>query len=229
MAIDKKNSPVWYRVVVWIVLIAFVVGMVVVGVVSIFNGGLQNPTNSSSTNASSQETTATAAAQKAEATINGRHQPQVTAALAALKSKPDDFTTNSNVGTAYSLWGQDLMNAGDNQSSIDAMARYKDAAPYLAKAYNLKPTDTAIANSYILALAYSGDQAQATSVARDVTKKNPNDAQSWSNLGFLLSTSSDKNAKTEAIAALQTAIKKDTSGTLKAAAQQEIDTLNKAQ
>jgi len=227
MAIDKKNSPGWYKVVVWIVLIAFVLGMVVVGVAWIFNGGgsnLQDPNATSSS--SSQNTSATASSEK---TINDRYQPQVTAALDALKSKPDDFTANNNVGLAYSLWAQDLMNSSDTQSEADATTIYGKAVPYLKKAYELKPTDASVANSYVLALAYSGDQAQALTVAREVTTKNPNDAEAWYAMGLLLANSSEKNAKQDAIAALRTAIEKDTSGTLKASAQQEIDTLNKAQ
>ena len=37
MAIDKKKSPVWYKVVVWIILICFVFGVVFAGVLWLFS------------------------------------------------------------------------------------------------------------------------------------------------------------------------------------------------
>lgn len=227
MAIDKENSPGWYKVVVWIVLIAFVLGMVAVGLTWIFNGigsNLEDP--NAATTTTSVDTSSNASA---ETTINGRYQPQVTAALDALKAKPDDFNANNNVGIAYSLWAQDLMNSGDEQSQAAATSRYRDAVPYLKKASELQPTNSSVANSYILALALSGDKTQALSVARNITKTDPGNAEGWYYLGLLLADSGETNATKDAIAALRTAIEKDTSGTLKASAQQEIDTLNKTQ
>ncbi|MCL2881798.1 MAG: tetratricopeptide repeat protein [Coriobacteriia bacterium] len=221
MAIDKKNSPGWYKVVVWIVLIVFVVGMAAGGLWQVFTGGLSG--QDTSTSSSNTQSTSNQAA------IDKTHQAQVTAALAALKAQPNDFTANKNVAQAYALWAQTLMDQNDSQSQAAAPARFKDAVPYLRKAYSLKPTDTSVANSYVLALAYSGDPTQALAVAREVTTKNPNDAEAWLNLGVLLANSDTQNAKADAIAALRTAIQKDTSGTLKATAQQEIDTLNKTQ
>ncbi|MCL2654196.1 MAG: hypothetical protein FWD65_00615 [Coriobacteriia bacterium] len=228
MAIDKKNSPLWYRVVVWIVLIGVLVGMAAAGLFQVFSGGLNTGnsspnSNSVSTQDASDQTTVNA--------INAQYQPLVTTQLTTLKSKPDDFDANKNVAQTYFLWAQDLMNSTSVQAKADATARYQEAVPYLKKANSLKPTDASVANFYVQALAYSSDQAQALVVAREVTKKIPANAEAWANLGYLLTmtTSSDKNAKTEAIAAFRTAIEKGASGTLKTQIQQEIDKLNTAQ
>jgi len=220
MAIDKKNSPTWYKVVVWVVLIGLVLGMVAVGLTQIFNGGLSNATNSTSSN----QTTST---QDTVTVIDGRYQPVVDAQLEMLKAKPDDFDANNNTGQAYLAWAQELMQSSSAQALTDALNRYKQGLPYLKKAYDLKSSDRNVGGNYAAALYASGNVAQAVTVAQAVVKASPDFADGWYNLGIYLSNSSEANAKQDAVTAFRTAIEKDTSGTLKASAQQEIDTLNK--
>jgi len=220
MAIDKKNSPGWYKVVVWIILICFVAGFVVSGAMWIFNPDSRNAGmgTTANNNNSSQETTT----QALIAVINAQYQPQVETKQTALKAAPESFDANKDLGVTYFQWGQDLMSMGDAQ----AWAHFQAAVPYLKKAYGLKPADADVANNYVRALAYSGDQAVALSTAREVTQKIPASADAWFNLGLLLAQSNEANAKKDAIAAFRTAIEKDTSGTVKASAQQQIDTLD---
>ncbi|MCL2332043.1 MAG: hypothetical protein FWC54_00955 [Actinomycetia bacterium] len=227
MPVNKRKNPGWYRVVVWIILICFVVGFVGAGAVWIFNPAARNQGLGADSAGipGSQETTS----QAALTAINSQYQAQVDAKRAALTASPNDFNANSNLGMAYVSWAQALRNSGDAQAAADATARFRDAVPYLKKAYGLKSTDTEVANIYVLALAFSGDQAGATAQAREVTQKNPDNAEAWLALGSLLANSNEANAKADAIAALRTAIEKDTSGALKASAQQQIDTLNSAQ
>ena len=212
MAIDKKNSPVWYKVVVWIILIGFVLGFVVIGATQIF-GNLSNPDDT-------QTTTASDSAQ----TIDKTYQAAVAPYLTTLKSSPDDFDANNNAGQIYLAWAQELDKAGKNGAQ-----QYKEALPYLKKAYGLKPDDQNAGGNYASALYLTGDTAQAVTVGQAVVGKNPDSAQDWYNLGLYLAASNEAGARQEAITAFRTAIEKDTSGTLKTTAQQQIDTLNKAQ
>jgi len=223
LAVDKKNSPTWYKVVVWIVLVAFVLGFVVVGALEAFKM-FTNKDTSAPITTSSQEKTAAAQI----AAINTQFQAQVATKKAAQKAKPNDFTANSELGLAYSLWAQTLQATGDTQALGEATARFTDAVPFLKIAYGIKPTDADTANGYVLALAYSGNVTQALTVAREVTTKIPADANAWFNLGSLLAGSNEANAKKDAIAAFRTAKELDSSGTLKAQAQQQIDTLSSA-
>ncbi|MBK5210880.1 MAG: hypothetical protein JJE36_00915 [Coriobacteriia bacterium] len=221
MKIDKSNSPTWVRVTVWVTTITFIFGFAGLGLAEFFT----NSNSSSSATSSSSDATSTATAGTTTlATINAQYQTQAVSTEALVKKDPKNAQTQVELGSLYSQWAQALSTSTDKAAQSAAPEKFKSSATAWAAAYELDKNNKEIGGDYATSLYYTGDTAGAVKIAKEVLAKNPKYATVWFNLGIYLSNTD----KTQAVTALENAVKYDTDATTKKQAQTALDSLKKA-
>jgi len=151
MAINKKNSPLWVKVVIIIVAVSFVASIALVGFGSLGGGG-GGSTNSGST----------------DGTLASQYQPQVDSALSASKADPTNAALLANVGHVYYEWAVEEYESG----AIDASRpHWLSAVAYYDESLAIQPDNTVLLGNKAFALTYAGSpgakEALETFIATD--------------------------------------------------------------
>lgn len=135
MAINKRNAPLWTKIVIIFVAITFVASIALVG----FSGfGTTNEPGSTATGGNS---------------ITNEFQPQVEAALAASKADPTNEPLLANVGHVYYEWAVAEYESG----AVDTSRPYwLSAVAYYDQALAINPADNVVVGNKSFALAYAG-------------------------------------------------------------------------
>ncbi len=167
MAINKAQSPMWVKVVLIVLIVAFVSLFVGSGVSGLFGSSSANQ---------GQQTPVDQAQQ-----INAQYQPQVDSLAAVVQSQPTSFTALVNLGNTYMDWGGALLQASQN-TTAPAMQFFNARNAY-EQAMKLKKDDASLLGDYAVVLYYTGDTTGAITAANDAVAIKPDFAVVWFNLG----------------------------------------------
>lgn len=141
MAVDKSRTPLWVKVVIWVVALSFVFGGVAfVG----FGGG-----GSSTPDTGDQTTTGG---------ITAQYQPAVDAAVAAVQADPENPDLLALAGHRYYEWAVAMYESGDQPGSVPL---WLAAVSYYDRVLAIRPDDVVILGNKGFALAYAGDAGAA--------------------------------------------------------------------
>src|SRR5512137_2829107 len=157
----------WVKVVLIILIIAFVSLFVGSGI-----GGLFNQSSSQT----GQKTPVDQAQQ-----INAQYQPQVDSLSGVVASQPTSFTALVNLGNTYMDWGGALLQASQN-ATAPAM-QFLGARNAYEQALKVKKDDPAVLGDYAVVLYYTGDTTGAITAAQNAVAVKPDFAVVWFNLG----------------------------------------------
>lgn len=182
MALNKSNTPIWTKVLIIFLIIAFVSLFMYTGVAGIFDLFKQTP------GATPTESTAPTVA-----SINQENQARVDAFKAMAASDPTSLTAESNLANAYFDWAQKLSTppTGQSQLTTEAMSAAFDKWTLARQAYDkasklTKGYNPALETDRSYATFYSNDATAALVIVGNVTKKAPTFAQGWAHLGIYL-------------------------------------------
>jgi tetratricopeptide (TPR) repeat protein len=196
VALNKSNTSIWVKVLIIILILAFVSLFMYQGFAGLFALFQSNPTTASSTTAADPI-----------ATLQNKYQPQADALKQVIQSDPASYTAQVQLANLYFDWAQTLSTpvAGQSQLTTPAMmAAYTewnsaktayDAATKVAKTF-----DAAVQTDRSYASFYSNDATGAIEIAKTVTQKAPTFSQGWAHLGIYLEATGDTKG---AIAAYQ--------------------------
>jgi len=221
MKINKNQSPLWVRIMVWVLVIGLVAGIGILGALQIgqvWNNPAYKPQQSAADMTPEE-------IQQQIATIDEQYQARIDELTKVVEEKPDDKTALVDLAAAYTNWGSALAQLQDGNAYLAAITHIADAREFWQRAYELDKTDVDVGGEYASSLYYSGETTEAITVAREVLEVKPDFGLMWYNLGQFLS-SQDPQA---AIEALESAIKYDADGTYAEQAQQIIDSLKGAE
>jgi tetratricopeptide (TPR) repeat protein len=208
VAINKSQSPTWVKVVLIILIIAFVSMFVATGS-GLFGGGSQQAQNQTPVDNVQQ--------------VNAQYQPQVDSLAAVVASQPESFTALVNLGNTYLDWGGAILQASQNTSS-PAM-QFLGARNAYEQAIKVKKDDPAVFGDYAVALYYTGDTTAAIAAAERSVKMKPDFAVVWFNLGnFYLAQAKSGvvGTKAKAIAAYNQYLKIEPNGDRASAAKANV-------
>lgn len=135
MAVNKSDTPAWMRMVIIVVIIAFVAGGVGIGVITAIGGGGAN----------------TAATGAGADSITAQYQPRVDSALTAMESSPDNPDVIVQVGHAYFEWAVAMYEGGQVPASIPF---WLSAVSYYDKVLAITPDDDVVLGNKAFALYY---------------------------------------------------------------------------
>ena len=180
MALNKAHTSIWVKVLIIVLIVAFVSLFMYQGLAGIIALFQQNPNNTASTTVDYV------------AAINQQNQSIIDALKANLASSPTSYTASLAVADAYFNWAQELSQPQADQSqptsaavaaAAQAWAQAKtayDAATKLTKTFDPPAqTDRSFATLYA-----TNDATQAIAIVRVVTEKAPTFAQGWFHLGY---------------------------------------------
>ncbi len=200
----------WVKVVLIILIVAFVSMFVGTGISGLF------------TSTGSQSTTQTADPVQQ---INSQYQPQVDALAAVVASQPTSYTALVNLGNAYMDWSSALLQSSQN-ATAPAM-QFLGARNAYQQALKIKKDDPQVLGDYAVVLYYSGETTSAIAAGQEAVKIDPKLATAWFNLGnFYLyqAQNGNKAVKQKAIGAYNEYLKLEPTGDRATAAKQNIST-----
>lgn len=179
MALNKARTSIWVKVLIIILIVAFVSLFMFGGIAGIFD--LFSTSNTQTASTTTDPVT----------TVNEKHQPTVDALQKLAASEPTSYTAAVNLANGYFDWAQEMSLPQTGQSQIttaamsaavslwaQARAAY-DSAVKLTKAF-----DPSVQTDRSIAAFYSNDATAAITIARQVTVKDPKFAPAWLNLGL---------------------------------------------
>jgi len=217
MGLDKSSTSMGMKIIISLLILAFVSTFLYGGIASIIQVFKPNPNQPAATS------TDPIAAAKTE------FQPQVDALTKLVESNPTSQTPLVNLGNVYFDWAQKVSQASQNSTTaaVTAGALWISAKDTYAKAVKIKPGDPALTVDYAIATFYSGDTSGAIAIALPISESNPTFAQAWLNLGVFYQAVGE-NAK--AVAAFNQYLKLDPTGKQGNAtyAKQQLDVLKKS-
>jgi tetratricopeptide (TPR) repeat protein len=200
VAINKKQSSLWVKIVVVFVVLAFVASLVP----ALFLGGGSTPPATGAT-----ETGATLER------IANDHLPAVTSYTAMLQSEPTSYTALVGLGNTYFDWGFQIQQAlgatagHDLPMWISATVAYEDALA-------VQPGDPNVGVDLAIAYFYSGQTQRAIDVAEQVMVESPEFGPAYFNAGIFYRAAGRTG---DAIAALERYLEIEPQGSSAAAAQ----------
>jgi tetratricopeptide (TPR) repeat protein len=172
MSLNKSHTSVSMKVIIVLLIVAFVSLFLYGGVQSIIDL-FKN-----------QSTSGVAAVNPVDA-IKTKNQPAVAALSKIAESSPTSYTVLVSLGNAYFDWAQQLSQA--SQTSTAALAAtaplWNSAKSAYGRAVKIKPGEAAVTVDYSIATFYSGDTTAAIAIAEPVTRSQPTFVQAWLNLG----------------------------------------------
>ena len=211
MALNKAKTSLGMKVLLIILIVAFLGSFMYggfVGIVDAFRGtGTQSSTSTDPVTA-----------------VNNTNKARVDPLLAAQASDPTSYTVLVNLGNAYMDWGDGLgqlvnlksgaqLTAQQQKYANEATDKYAKARAAYAQAVALKPGDSGVTVDYAISTYYSsGDTTSAIAIAEPVTVSDPTFVNAWLNLGVFYSQSAAPGAKAKAIAAYNEVLKLDPTG-----------------
>ncbi|MBW6469269.1 MAG: tetratricopeptide repeat protein [Coriobacteriia bacterium] len=168
MAINKKQSSLWVKVVLIFVIIAFVATLVP----ALFMGGTgaQQPAGATETGASLER-------------IANDHLPAVNSYTAMLASEPTSYTALVGMGNTYFDWGFQIQQALGPNSGHD-VAYWVSATNAYERALAEQPGDPNVAVDMAIAYFYSGQASRAIEVTEQVMADSPEFAPAYFNAGI---------------------------------------------
>lgn len=191
MGLDKSSTSVGMKVIIGLLILAFVSTFLYGGISSIIQA-FQPTSSSTSTQTSSDPVVA----------ASDLYKPQVDALSKVVASEPTSYTPLVSLANKYFDWAKAVSQASQTSTSaaVTASTLWISAKDTYAKALKVKPGESPVTIDYAIATFYSGDTAGAIAIAVPVTKSDPTFAQAWVNLGTFYEASGE-NAK--AIAAYE--------------------------
>jgi lipoprotein NlpI len=142
MHVNKKQTPMWMRVVIILVAISFVVMLVPV-VFAGFGGGSKTGSDS------------------ADPLFTSQYEPQVNAAVAAAKTDPTNPDIISMAGHRYYEWAVAVYESGQAQASGPL---WLSAVSYYDQALALRPDDDIVLGNKAFALYYAASADAGTAL-----------------------------------------------------------------
>jgi tetratricopeptide (TPR) repeat protein len=207
MSINKSNTSPGMKIILIVLIIAFVGLFAGTGLAS-FVEMLRNPTTNSSTVATGTD---------AISQIKATYDPQVKALTTAVASDPTSYTLLVNLAEAHLAYAEKLQSTFANQSSQPATSTMTTLAQELGLARdNFKKAVKANKNplspdlvDYAITTYYSGDATGAVTIGERVIKSDPTFAPAFYNLGIFYEAVGKKDL---AVAAYQKYITLDPKG-----------------
>jgi tetratricopeptide (TPR) repeat protein len=177
VALNKSNTSLWVKILIIILIVAFVSLFMYTGIAGIFDLFKQTPASQTAT---VDHVTA----------LSQQYQPQIDAFKAAAASNPTSYTAQVDLANAYYEWAAALSQPepGKSQLTSAAMtAAYQTwglAKDAYDKAVGLSKTfDPSTQTDRSYATFYSNDATGAITIVNEVIKKDPTFAQAWVHLG----------------------------------------------
>jgi len=177
VAINKSNSPMWVKVTLIVLIVAFMASLVTI---------VANPFQSSSTPPGATPTGAS--------TADSQYQPQVAGLTAQLQSDPASYTVLVSLGNTYFDWAM----AKQKESSTSTSSAGADAPLWIsakdayARALAVNAKESSVRVDHSITVFYTGDTATAIKLAEDVTKDDPTFGPAYFNLGIFYQNTNDK-------------------------------------
>ncbi len=201
MGMDKSHTSTSMKVIISILIIAFISMFLYGGVASLIDLFKPNP------NAPAAVSADPVAAAKAQ------FETQVNALKALAESQPTSYTPQVNLANSYFDWALQLAQASQTSTAAATAATplWGSAKETYAKALAIKPGDPAVTTDFAIVTFYSGDTMSAIAIAEPVTKANPTFALAWLNLGMFYEASAQP---AKAIVAYERFLKLDPTGKL---------------
>ncbi|MDR1412939.1 MAG: hypothetical protein LBJ07_03325 [Actinomycetes bacterium] len=215
MQINKNSSPVWVRIVIWVLIIGLVAGIGILGIFQVVTYWNQSNTTPQQQPANAEE------AQQQIATIDARYQPEVNQLSEEASATPEKKEALVSLARAYMDWGGALVAISDENAQATGMMRIAQSQEWWQKAWDLDPTDTEVGGDLATSLYYSGDTTGAVQIARKVLDIDPKFGTMWFNLGQFLATDQPQLA----IEAFEQSLKYDTNNQYGTQAQQYLEEL----
>lgn len=169
MAINKKQSSLWVKIVVIFVVVAFVASLLP----ALFlgnTGGTQNASGAGETGATLE-------------TVANDHLPAVNSYTAALASEPTSYTALVGLGNTYFDWGAQLQQALGGNTGHD-LPMWLAAATAYNQALTVQPGDPNVGVDFAIALFYSGQTDRAIEVIEQVQAESPEFGPAYFNAGI---------------------------------------------
>jgi len=169
VAINKKQSSLWVKIVVIFVVVAFVASLLP----ALFlgnTGGTQNASGAGETGATLE-------------TVANDHLPAVNSYTAALASEPTSYTALVGLGNTYFDWGAQLQQALGGNTGHD-LPMWLAAATAYNQALTVQPGDPNVGVDFAIALFYSGQTDRAIEVIEQVQAESPEFGPAYFNAGI---------------------------------------------
>ena len=215
MALNKSHTSVSMKVIIILLIVAFVSLFMYGGVASIIDLFKQSKT--------------AAVVTDPVATINTKYEPQVAALGTMVESAPTSYTVLVSLGNAYFDWAQELSQA--SQTSTAALAAtpplWQSAKDAYGRAVKVKPGEAPVTVDYAIATFYSGETTAAIAIAEPIAKSQPKFAPVWLNLGVFYEATNQTAKAIDAFEKYLVLDPKGTQGNLEVV-KQKLATLKKA-
>ena len=197
MALNKAQTSVGMKVVLILLIVAFVASFVSIGA-GLFTGGTTTTNQPTSTDPLTA--------------INAQYQPTVAALTNTLQSQPESYTALVSLGNTYFDWAASVQQ--QSQTSTAAVGAdqplWISAKDAYTRALKVEKGEPAVQVDYAITLFYTGDTNNAVAIATTVTKDSPEFAPAWFNLGVFYRALGQND---KAVASFNQALKLDPEGT----------------
>jgi Flp pilus assembly protein TadD len=195
VAINKAKTSTGTKVVLIVLIVAFVASFISLGAGLFTSGG----------------NTSTTTSNDPLAQVNAQYQPTVAAITSQLQSQPESYTALVALGNTYFDWASSVQQASQTSTSAvgadqPLWVASKDA---YARALKVKAGEPGVNVDYAVTLFYTGDTKTAVLTAEKVAKDEPTFAPAFFNLGIFYQALGEKE---KALAALNQVIKLDPDG-----------------
>lgn len=194
MAIDKRNTPIWMKVVLIILAVVFVFGFVAVAA-NPFGG--PDATTPTSTDPLAQ--------------INAQYQPTVAALTEQLQGDPENYTNLVSLGNTYFDWAAGTQQiAQQNPQAVGAdQPLWIAAKDAYGRAVVIRVDEPPVLVDYAITLFYTGETDKAIEMAGTALEVDADFAPAYFNLGVFHAA---KGETDKATAAFSRAVELDPEG-----------------
>jgi tetratricopeptide (TPR) repeat protein len=169
VAINKKQSSLWVKIVLIFVVVAFIASLVP----ALFlgnTGGTQDASGATETAATLER-------------VANDHLPAVNSYTAALSSEPTSYTALVGLGNTYFDWGAQLQQALGGNTGHD-LPMWLAASTAYNQALAVQPGDPNVGVDFAIALFYSGQAERAIEVIEQVQAESPEFGPAYFNAGI---------------------------------------------
>lgn len=168
MAINKKQSSLWVKIVLIFVVVAFIASLLPAFFMG-NTGGTQDASGASETAAALER-------------IANDHLPAVNSYTAVLSSEPTSYTALVGLGNTYFDWGSQIQQTVGASTGND-LPMWLSAATLYSQALTVQPGDPSVATDFAIALFYSGQTDRAIEVIEQVQAESPEFGPAYFNAG----------------------------------------------
>lgn len=120
--------------------------------------------------------------------VDNVFRPAADALKKRLEEKPDNVALLNDLSSLYFNWGIQLMPFAKDQATLGHMQQvFSTAAETYDKLLGISPSDTVTVDKN-LSLFYAGKSDEALKGLEELTKKSPDFASAWANLGMVYET-----------------------------------------